>query len=423
MKNLTPKQTESTPRKPKTQTLPTHTIREWTLNRDDGKLYNPTGLSRIPTSEEWRAFKLLDIQWQNKQTKLKQQQEQQKQRQQRKALQQRPATTSTTATPKRKASQLDTTTETRTDTDMEKRQRTEQMDTDQVDWNSDAVKHSTIRVLADKDDQRLDQEDIQHINRLLMRAVFAECKGDMKKWRQLQPDKMSLMHPNMMIRFRLPSKEGVEFWRKFIPTIPPRSENGYRYKFLAPGEHLTEKVCFFVPDASLAENKEADLEMLAFTIRAGNEEFEDIPFKIRCSGIDKKSHKAVMIMELLTSDRTRCLGPKPDNPEVDPEWKIKIGLSTMKVTIAFAKSIAKRENAQARLANTQTIPHKDDRDKATTSPKASTSTEIEEIEMNRDEIDKALETEDEEIEGIKQINMIMIDDIEEIPTTPKATHK
>ena len=147
------------------------------------------------------------------------------------------------------------------------------------------MRHSTIRVLADKDDQKLDQEDIQHINRLLMRAIFAECKGDMKKYKLLQPDKMSLMHPNLVIRFRLPSKEGVEFWRKFIPTISPRVQDEYRYKFLAPGEHLTEKVCFFVPDASLAENKEEDLEMLTFTIKAGNEQFENVPFKIRCSGI------------------------------------------------------------------------------------------------------------------------------------------
>ena len=81
-------------------------------------------------------------------------------------IQQRLATTSTTttATPKRKASQLDNTTEARNDEDMEKRQRTEQMETEQIDWNSDAVRHSTIRVLADKDDQKLDQEDIQHIN-------------------------------------------------------------------------------------------------------------------------------------------------------------------------------------------------------------------------------------------------------------------
>ena len=135
-----------------------------------------------------------------------------------------------------------------------------------------------------------------------------------------------------------------------------------------------------MPDASLAENKENDLEILAFTKRAGNEQFENAPFKIRCSGIDKKLHKAMMIMELLTSDRAQCLGPKPDNPEIEPKWKLRIGLSTMKVTIASAKSIAKPENAQAR-------PHKDDEGKATTSPKASISKDIEDIDMNKEEID------------------------------------
>ena len=41
----------------------------------------------------------------------------------------------------------------------------------QVDWNSDAVCHSTICVLADKDNQTLCQDDIQHLNRLLIRAA------------------------------------------------------------------------------------------------------------------------------------------------------------------------------------------------------------------------------------------------------------
>ena len=62
--------------------LPTHTIREWTLNREDKLLHNNTGQTRIPTSEEWRGFQLIDIQWKNKQQKLKQQQDLLKQRKQ-----------------------------------------------------------------------------------------------------------------------------------------------------------------------------------------------------------------------------------------------------------------------------------------------------------------------------------------------------
>ena len=396
----------------KTPALPTHEVRGWTLNREDGKMYNSTGQSRIPTSEEWRAFKLLDIQWHNKLTKQRQQQEQQRQRQlqqQQRRAQQQQRLEIVTSTPKRKISQVD---DSKDEIDQgEKVKKITQTNSDNVDWNSDAVKHSTIRILADKDDQALDQEDIQHINRLLMRATFNECKGDLKKWKTLQPDKMSLMHPNFVIRLRIPSKEGVEFWRKFIPTVPPRSEGGYKYRFLAPGENLTEKVCFFVHDVSLAENKEEDIAMLAFTIRAGNDEFEKTPFKLRCTGVDSKSHKAVMIMELLTADRLRCLGPKPDNPDKDPEWKIRIGLSTTKVTIAFAKSKQiRKQNELARLEKEK------DENKATTSPKPSTSRgEIEEIEIDlekeKEEIDKALESDDDEIGGIQHMNRILIDEV------------
>ena len=88
-----------------------------------------------------------------------------------------------------------------------------------------------------------------------------------------------------MICLRLPSKEGVDVWRSFIPTVPPKSEGVFKYKFLAPGENITEKVCFFVPDVSLAKNKPEDLEMLAFTLKAGNPGFEQVPIRLKCTGI------------------------------------------------------------------------------------------------------------------------------------------
>ena len=286
---------------------------------------------------------------------------------------------------------------------------------DRTDWNSDAIKHSTVRVLADKDNQTLSQDDISHLNRHLMRETFKECKGDMDKWKRLQPDKMSLMQPYFVIRLRLPSKEGVDFWRNFIPNVPPKTEGGYKYRFLAPGENLTEKVCFFLPDVSLAENKPEELEMLTFTIKAGNEKLRDVPIKIRCNGVEKNTYKAVMIMDIPTPDRLRCLGPKPDNLDDDPDWKIRIGMSTVKVTIAFNRSAKlRRETAQARLTN---------KDQATTSPKPSTSKEIPKesnvVDLTLEQINEALEYKDgiedkedkeDDIDGIRQLHRTMLDD-------------
>ena len=303
-----------------------------------------------------------------------------------------------------------------TNTDAKKPKTDDEMETDQAeptdptDWNSDAIKHSTIRILADKDDQQLSQEDIQHINRRLMRATFQECKGDMQKWKQLQPDKMSLMPPYYVIRLRLPSKEGVEFWRNFIPNVPPKTEGGYKYRFLAPGENLTEKVCFFVPDVSMAENKQEDLDMLEFTIRAGNEKLEKVPFRIRCNRIERNTYKAIMIMDIPTQDRLRCLGPKPEDPDKDPDWKIRIGISTVKVTVAFNRSAKlRRETAQNRLNNKE--------DQATTSPKPSTSKGTEskdddkDDEVMEDTTTKVLEDDDEDIDGIRELNQVLIEDI------------
>ena len=389
-------------------------MREWTFNREDKRLYNPAGESRIPTSEEWRGFQLIDIQWKNRQQKLKQQQDAQKLRkqQQQKTQQQREQRLAQLQRDKRNLSQIDQSLENK-DNDAKKQKTDEDMETEQpestnTDWNSDAVRHSTIRVLADKDNQTLSQDDIQHLNRLLIRAAFKECKGDMTKYRQLQPDKMSLMQPYFTIRLRLPSKEGVEFWRNFIPTVPPRAEGGYKYRFLAPGENLTEKICFFLPDVGLADNKQEDLEMLEFCIKADNPKLEGVPIKLRCNGVESNTYKAVMIMDISTQDRQRCLGPKPANPADNPDWKIRVGLSTVKATVAFDRSAKlRRETAQARL----------NQDQATTSPKASTSKDMTppktmnpiEIDMTRVEIDKALDS-DEDIDGIRQLHRTMIED-------------
>ena len=127
-------------------TPPKYTIKGWTLNRSDKKMYNATGQSRVMTSEEWRAFQLLDKQWRNKLEKQKHRQQQQQQRQER-----RIRTTATTG-PKPAATSTMTTTDstttvnkhklsdTSTDMSDNKKPKTddeaEQMETNQVDWEA-----------------------------------------------------------------------------------------------------------------------------------------------------------------------------------------------------------------------------------------------------------------------------------------------
>ena len=354
----TPAKTSNKPIPPK------YTIRGWTLNRQDKKMYNDAGQSRVMTSEEWRAFQLLDKQWRNKLEKQKNRQQQQQQQQQQR--QERRIRTIATIGPKPTATSTTTTTTSTTtmnkhklsdnSTDMTEKKKTktddedEQMETDQVDWEAQSNKHMTIRIQSTKTNTKLSQDDIQHINRTMMRALYTAAEGDLEKWRRLQPDKMSLLHPNLAIRLRLTSEEGIDFWRNFVPTIPPRMEGGDKYLFLGPGETLTEKVCFWVPDASFGEGKDLDLQLLTFAIKAGNPKFEKVDFSLQTMGIDKNTLQSIMIMELMTADRERCLGPKPANPADKTDWKIKIGLSNTNVKVAFAKSDERRaEHAQARL--------------------------------------------------------------------------
>ena len=391
----------------KRPTPPQYSFRGWTLNREDKKMYNATGESRVMTSEEWRAFQLLDKQWRNKLEKQKQKQHQQQQRQERRLRPTAPTgskptaaptattTTSTIATTKRNLS--DTSTDMSENKKTKTDDETEHMETDQVDWEAQSNKYMTIRIQSTKTNLKLTQDDIQHINRTMMRALYAAAEGDLDKWRRLQPDKMSLLHPNLAIRLRLTSEEGIDFWRNFVPTIPPRMEGGDRYLFLGPGETLTEKICFWVPDASFGEGKDVDLQLLTFAIRAGNPKFEKVDFTLQTMGIDQNTLQSVMIMELMTADRERCLGPKPKNPTDKTDWKLKIGLSNTNVKIAFARSDERRaEHAQARL-NKKYDEKKTKDDEATEKDKP-TEEEIldkqdddEILELNKEEVDKMLE--------------------------------
>ena len=60
---------KKTPNRPKP---PMYTIRGWTMNRHDKKIYSTAGESRVMTSEEWRTFQLLNKQWRNKLEEQKQ---------------------------------------------------------------------------------------------------------------------------------------------------------------------------------------------------------------------------------------------------------------------------------------------------------------------------------------------------------------
>ena len=379
-----PKNPETT--KPKLPTPPAYTVRGWTLNRTDNKMYNAAGESRVMSSEEWRAIQLLDKQWRNKlERRMKTHKPRPPGTKPNPPKKSRPLaitgtdtrTTQTTNKHKLSSTSNDDTDAKKTKTDDEQ----EEMQTDQTDWESQSVKHMTIRIQSSKTNAILTQDDIQHINRVMMRSLYAEAKGDFEKWRKLQPDKMSLVHPNHCIRLRLTSEEGIEFWKSFVPTIPPRMEGGDKYIFLAPGESLTEKVCFFVPDASFGEGKDVDLELLTFVIKAGNPLLEKVDFTLRTMGIDSNTLQSVMIMELQTADRERCLGPKPENPADRTDWKIKIGLSNVNVKVAFAKSdVRRQENAQARLNKKAT-------DKINDDPLES---QDEDVNLDKEDIDKLL---------------------------------
>ena len=191
-------------------------------------------------------------------------------------------------------------------------------------------------------------------------------------------------------------------------------EGGETYLFLGPGETLTEKVCFWVPDASFGEGKEADLQLLTFLIKAGNPSLEKVDFTLQSMGIDANTLQTIMIMELKTSDREICFGPKPTNPTDKTDWKIKIGLSNVNVKVAFAKSDEKRrENAQARLNKKNDEEQSKEKDDDIDDEKDEEKDDENDDKLDNEEIEELLQIEyDFEETNVQGMNKITTQEID-----------
>ena len=222
-------------------------------------------------------------------------------------------------------------------------------------WNTDAARAMTVRIMSTTLGQAMTQNDITHISKFHMRAAFAHAKDDVELWRKLDAERVSLVQPFMNARFKLSSKEGIDFWRKLIPQIPSLTgETTPGYIFLGPGETHREKLCFLISDAELALGQDKDMDMLKICIKANNPKLDGVDFSITSGGMDPNSYKTIIFMELLRTDRERAFGPKPEKPNTYPNWKLRVGFGTVNVNIAFSKTAQRRAHTDTPSSTTTT---------------------------------------------------------------------
>ena len=125
-------------------------------------------------------------------------------------------------------------------------------------------------------------------------------------------------------------------------------------------------------------------------------------FTLKATGLDPNSNKTGIIMEILSTDRERCFGPKPTDLSKAPNWKLKIGFSTVNVSVAYAKA-EKRRLERAKTAEAlsrpppppppQTTPQKTSTDVTTTATTEPTVTDR----MEEDELDTRLLDVDDDV--------------------------
>ena len=318
--------------------------------RSDGWLYGREGQKRKPTTHELQTWEILDLQ--EKKREL--------------AKRQKPAPNvkpSQTAQDRLKRNLSDTSTtehnqeqkKPRTDDEDEEMEQDKETQETLGYWNTDAARSMTVRIMSTTLGQAMTQNDITHISKYHMRAAFAHAKDDVELWRKLDAERVSLVQPFMNARFKLTSKEGIDFWRKLIPVIPSTTGDiTPGYIFLGPGETHREKLCFLISDAELALGQDEDMDMLKTCIKANNPKLDGVDFSITSGGMDPNSYKTIIFMELLRTDRERAFGPKPDKPNTYPNWKLRVGFGTVNVNIAFSKTAQRRARTDAPSSATTT---------------------------------------------------------------------
>ena len=323
---------------------PRRTTPDGFVLRPDGKLFNEkTGQIRIPTTEERLAWRILERQEEERLKKMKN-------------PPQRDPVENAQERLKRNASQLSQDS-TNPGTDPKKTKPNETKTDDKTDseeprvekevgyWNTDAVRLLTVRVIS-ATGEKLTNNDLNHIGQYHMKACFHNFGTDVDKWDDVAADRVSLVTPFTFAKFKIRTSKGVQFWKDLIPQIPTTTnvETTGAYAILLPGETMFEELFFSIAFAQLALGEECDLKMLETAIRVGNPLLRKTRFRLKSTGIDKTSNKTGIIMELLSTDRERCFGPKPADPTESPKWKLRISFSTVNVTVAYGKTEKKRQD-------------------------------------------------------------------------------
>ena len=302
--------------------------------RPDGILCNKAGQTRVPTTEERLAWRILEPQAEEKLKTKENVQERQKRK-----VSQLSHSSTTEDTDEKRKKQNETTNEA-------EQKKTDDKDKAEVGyWNTDAVRISTVRIISSKG-RKLTHNDLTHIGQYHMKACYHNFSTETDRWDEVAAERVSLVAPFTFAKFKIKTTKGIEFWKELIPQIPSMTdpESIGDYRILLPGEAMFEELFFSLVFAQLALGNEDDLKMLETSIRVNNPALKTVRFRLKSTGLDPVSQKTGIIMELLSSDRERCFGPKPADPSTAPKWKLRVGFSTINVTVAYGKAEKRRQD-------------------------------------------------------------------------------
>ena len=164
-------------------------------------------------------------------------------------------------------------------------------------WSQPENKALTVKIVTDRLDKVVTDEDISYINSFHLRSVEDAAKRpdgsfDYNILRLYGSSRLG--RAGSHVRMKLDTKQGIKWFKRLIAGIPPRIEgpDGYGYIFLKPGETRFAHFQGFVQNPDLVGD--GAMSVFSHFLRAWNPEMEKVSFFVKVVRMIQESQRVVI---------------------------------------------------------------------------------------------------------------------------------
>ena len=209
-------------------------------------------------------------------------------------------------------------------------------------WNLTANRIRTARIVPEDPTlagSTFEDSDINHISHYFTLAKIADFKGDQTMCKLVAQDGMGISFG--VIRMRMMDSRGIDWWRSFTATVPPRvtgpdGEPGTRYKFIPPGEDEETVYRVNIKDSTLANpNKQMALDHLMAEWKGVDNPILQAKFRIKIGEVVQRTGATAVWLYMKNGHHEDILEAM--------NYEITYGLENYSITRASKKPILETE--------------------------------------------------------------------------------